>query len=100
MDDGKWLQTANDSFQVAMVKAANDYTKKFGLALTDEEAALLIREGRLQDMFYFYKNESLDEISDDGQEEMGDYLKADLHDYCFELKNAVKNQCLESILAI
>ncbi len=36
----------------------------------------------------------------DGQDEMGDYLKADLHDYCFELKNAVKNRCLDSILAI
>lgn len=28
MDDGKWLQTANDGFQIARVKAANDYTKK------------------------------------------------------------------------
>lgn len=36
----------------------------------------------------------------DGLEELGDYLKADLHDYCFELKNAVENQCLDSILAI
>jgi hypothetical protein len=36
----------------------------------------------------------------DGLEELGDYLKADLHDYCFELKNAVKNQCVDSILAI
>ncbi len=36
----------------------------------------------------------------DGQDEMGDYLKADLHDYCFVLKNAVKNQCVDSILAI
>ncbi len=36
----------------------------------------------------------------DGLEELGDYLKADLHDYCFELKNAVESQCLDSILAI
>lgn len=36
----------------------------------------------------------------DGLEELGDYLKADLHDYCFELKNAVENQCLDSILAV
>jgi len=36
----------------------------------------------------------------DGLEELGDYLKADLHDYCFELKNAVKNQCVDSVLAI
>ncbi len=36
----------------------------------------------------------------DGLEELGDYLKADLHDFCFELKNAVKNQCVDSVLAI
>ncbi|HBD01496.1 MAG TPA: hypothetical protein DC053_22475 [Lachnoclostridium sp.] len=36
----------------------------------------------------------------DGLEELGEYLKADLHDYCFELKNAVENQCLDSILAV
>ncbi len=105
MDDRKWLQTANDSFQIARVKAANDYTNRFGLALTEEDAGLLIREskdslmekervefgggilpklifafcdspyiyqdnyvdtlGRLQDIFYFYKNESLDEFTDD-----------------------------------
>ncbi len=64
MDNGKWLQTANDSLQIAKVKAANDYTKRFGLALTDEETAFLIRE-RKEDMFYLYKNESLDEITDD-----------------------------------
>lgn len=36
----------------------------------------------------------------DGQEGMGDYLKAGLHDYCFELKNGVENKCLDSVLAI
>ncbi len=36
----------------------------------------------------------------DGLEELGDYLKADLHEHCFELKNAVESQCLDSILAI
>ena len=36
----------------------------------------------------------------DGLEELGEYLKADLHDYCYELKNAVENQCMDSILAI
>lgn len=36
----------------------------------------------------------------DGLEELGDYLKTDLHDFCYELRNAVKNQCVNSILAI
>ncbi len=35
-----------------------------------------------------------------GLEELGDYLKADLRNYSYELKNAVENQCLDSILAI
>lgn len=36
----------------------------------------------------------------DGLEELGDYLKTDLHDFCYELRYAVKNQCVNSILAI
>ena len=105
MKDGKRLEAAGDSRQLVQVKEANGYTAKFGLSLTDEEAALLLRErkdvlknqervefgegilpkliyafcdspyiyqdnyaetlGRLQDIFYLYKNESLDEITDD-----------------------------------
>ncbi len=119
MDDRKWLQAANDGFQITRVKAANDYTKKFGLTLTDEEAALLIRErkdalkeqervefgegilpklifafcdspyiyqdnyvdtlGRLQDMFYLYKNESLDQTTDD---ELIEFMKGQFDGPC------------------
>lgn len=35
-----------------------------------------------------------------GNAELGNYLKMDLHDFSFELKNAVRNGCLESVLAI
>ena len=35
-----------------------------------------------------------------GNVELGDYLKMDLHNFSFELKNAVRNDCLESVLAI
>ncbi len=105
MEERNWLEIADDSRQLAVVKAANDYTKRFGLVLTDEDAALLLKErkevlknqqrvefgegilsklifafcdspfiyqdnytdmlGRLQDIFYYYKNETLDEIPDD-----------------------------------
>ncbi len=44
--------------------------------------------------------EELVESGYDGMKEMKDYLKADLHDFSFELKNAVDNRCLEMILAI
>lgn len=35
-----------------------------------------------------------------GNVELGNYLKMDLHNFSFELKNAVHNGCLESVLAI
>lgn len=133
MDDRKWLQTANDGFQIARVKAANDYTKRFGLALTDEEAALLVRErkdalkeqervefgegilpklifafcdspyiyqdnyvdtlGRLQDMFYLYKNESLDEITDD---ELIEFMKNQFDGPCQGSLDHLEDTGLES----
>lgn len=36
----------------------------------------------------------------EGNRELKNYLKADMHDFGFELKNAVKNQYLEAVLAI
>jgi hypothetical protein len=36
----------------------------------------------------------------DGYRELGDYFMSDMHDFSFELKNAVENGCLESVLAI
>ena len=44
MKDGKWLEAAGGIRQLARVKEANGYTAKFGLSLTDQEAALLLRE--------------------------------------------------------
>ncbi len=105
MGEEQWFQVSNSSSQVAVLKAANEYTAKFGLVLSDEETSLLLNErrevlkkeqrmeygegilpklifafcdspyihqgnyvetlGRLQEIFYFYKNESLDEYTDD-----------------------------------
>lgn len=119
MEDKKWLEAANDSMQLERIRKANDYTKKFGLSLTEEEGALLLRErkevlrnqervefgegilpkliyafcdspyiyqdnyvetmGRLQDIFYFYKNESLDEYTDD---ELIDFMKEQFDGSC------------------
>jgi hypothetical protein len=105
MDGETWISITDDNKQVTAVKAANDYTQKFGLVLNEEETSLLLAErrevlkkqqrvefgegvlpklifafcdspyiyqdnyvetlGRLQEIFYFYKNESLDEFTDD-----------------------------------
>jgi len=35
-----------------------------------------------------------------GDKELGDYLKAAVHNYSFELKHAIENQCLDSLLAV
>jgi len=134
MDDGKWLQTANDGFQIARVKAANDYTKKFGLALTDEETALLIRERKdalkeqervefgegilpklifafcdspyiyqdnyvpaleaLQEIFYEYKNETLDALADD---ELIEFMKEHFDGDCQGSIEYLEETCLEQL---
>ncbi|MFT4106108.1 MAG: DUF6179 domain-containing protein [Lacrimispora sp.] len=44
-----------------------------------------------------------DELMDLGygnDEELGEYLKGDIHDYVFELKQGIKNRCLNRIIAI
>ncbi len=50
-----------------------------------------------------YLKELTDELMDLGygnNEELGEYLKKDLHDYAFELKQGIKNRCLGRIIAI
>lgn len=105
MDNDKWLVQADDRTSLAKLNAANEYTEKFGLKLSEEDGSLLLTErknilkkqervefgegilpklifafcdspyiyqdnytdtlGRLQEIFYMYKNETLDEITDD-----------------------------------
>ncbi len=50
-----------------------------------------------------YLKELIDELMDIGygsNEELGTYLKKDVHDYAFELKQGIKNRCLDRIIAI
>ena len=119
MVNKNWMEAAESSFLLEKVKEANDYTARYGLSLSEEEAALLLRErkdtlkeqervefgegilpklifafcdspyiyqdnyvetlGRLQEIFYFYKNESLDEITDD---ELINFMKAGFDGSC------------------
>lgn len=134
MEDKKWLFAVNDSYQLKKVKAANEYTKGFGLVLSDEEAALLLNErkevlkeqqrvefgegilpkllytfcdcpyiyqdnyvdtiGRLQEIFYFYKNESLDEITDD---ELIDFMKEQFEGPCQGSLDYLEDTSLEKL---
>lgn len=118
MDD-TWLSKVTGTWQLQTVLQINDYTSRYGLSLTKEDAALLLAErkenlqeqeriefgegilnrlikafcdspyiyqenyvdtiGRLQEIFYLYKNESLDELSDD---ELIDYMKKEFDGNC------------------
>lgn len=119
MGNKNWMEAAESGFPLEKIQAANDYTSRYGLSLSEEEAALLLRErkdalkeqgrvefgegilpklifafcdspyifqdnyaetlGRLQEIFYFYKNESLDEITDD---ELINFMKASFDGSC------------------
>ncbi len=46
MNGDTWISLTDDSKQAAAVKAANDYTQKFGLVLKEEETSLLFAERR------------------------------------------------------
>ena len=114
-----WLQLMTEQNQLANVMKTNQFTEKFGLSLSQEEAGLLIAErkdslqeqrrvefgegilpklifafcdspyiyqdnyvdtiGRLQDIFYLYKNESMDEATDD---ELVAYMKTAFDGEC------------------
>lgn len=120
MDQKDLLELLNvQSTSLAPVIECNEYTKKFGLSLSEEEAQLLLTErkdtlkeqqriefgegilkklifafcdspniyqenyvdtiGRLQEIFYLYKNESLDELTDD---ELVEYMKKKFDGVC------------------
>lgn len=100
-----WLQGVSQEVQVQRIVETNEYTGKYGLTLSEQDAELLLRGrqeclkaqrrvefgegilpklifcfcdspyisqedyaetiGRLQEIFYFYKNESLDMLTDE-----------------------------------
>jgi hypothetical protein len=119
MDNEKWLVNKDDNASLSRLNKANEYTGRFGLKLSEEDAALLLKErtnilkkqervefgegilpklifafcdspyiyqdnytdtlGRLQEIFYSYKNETLDEIPDD---ELIEFMKEQFDGPC------------------
>ncbi|MGN0167360.1 MAG: DUF6323 family protein [Acetatifactor sp.] len=105
MENANWMEVWNGKNQVARLLGVNEYTERFGLTLTEEDAKLLLEDrknslaekqriefgegilpklieafcdspyiyqenyvdtiGRLQDIFYEYKNESMDALTDE-----------------------------------
>lgn len=134
MDEKKFLDAINGSQnQVQTLLSCNQYTKKYGLVLSEEEANLLTSErvetlreveriefgggilkklifafcdspyiyqdnyvdmiSRLQEIFYLYKNESLDELTDD---ELIEFMKQEFDGNCCGSLDYLEDTSLEA----
>ncbi|MBO5113125.1 MAG: hypothetical protein J6C12_07240 [Lachnospiraceae bacterium] len=72
MEEKDWLKIFSAQNQIQKVMEMNRQTERFGLALTQEEA-------RLQEIFYTFKNETLDEITDD---ELLEFMREQYEEKC------------------
>ena len=132
MEEKNWMQQLSEKNEITAVLNTNQYTERFGLVLSEEEAKLLVQERfeslkeqqrvefgkgildkliytfcdsayifqdnyvdaitRLQEIFYLYKNESMDELTDD---ELIDYMKDAFEDECQGSLDYLEDTCLE-----
>ena len=132
MGDMNWLEAMTMQTQIGKVMETNQYTEKFGLSLSDEEARLIVAERtnslrtqkrvefgesivprliyefsdsdysdqgnyvqtmiRLQDIFYLFKNEMMDEITDD---ELIHFMKEQFETICYGDLEYLEGTCLE-----
>lgn len=131
MENTNWLALLEQA-QIQKVMESNQYTEKFGLVLSDQDAKLLMQERRstlaeqkrvefgesilpaiiyefcdsaymnqsnyveslirLQEIFFQYKNEMLDEISD---EELLHFMKEQFETICFGDLDYLEGTCLD-----
>ena len=132
MEEKNWLLQLSEKNEITAVLNTNQYTERFGLVLSEEEAKLLVQERfeslkeqqrvefgkgildkliyafcdsayifqdnyvdaitRLQEIFYLYKNESMDELTDD---ELIDYMKDAFENECQGSLDYLEDTCLE-----
>lgn len=132
MEEKNWLELMSKQTQVKEVLARNRDTEKFGLALSEKEAQLLIAERgevlkkerrvefgegilpkiidtfcdsayitqdsycdtliRLQEIFFLYKNEMLDEITDD---ELLEFMREQFDGVCCGDLDYLEGTCLD-----
>lgn len=132
MEEKNWLELMSKQTQVKEVLARNRDTEKFGLALSEKEAQLLVAERgevlrkerrvefgqgilpkiidtfcdsayitqdsycdtliRLQEIFFLYKNEMLDEITDD---ELLEFMREQFDGVCCGELDYLEGTCLE-----
>ncbi len=132
MEENNWLELLSGQPQITQVLDTNQYTRRFGLTLTQEDARLLVQERteslktqrriefgegilpkiiyafcdsayitqhnyrdtliRLQDIFFLYKNEMLDEITDD---ELLEFMKEQFEGVCCGDPDYLEGTCLD-----
>lgn len=132
MNQRNWLELMSKQTQMKQVLDTNQYTERFGLVLSQKDAALLAEERvftlkqeqriefgqgilpriiyafcdsayitqenycdsliRLQEIFYLYKNEMLDEISDD---ELLNFMSEQFETVCYGDFDYLEGTCLE-----
>ena len=132
MEEKNWLELMSKQTQVKEVLARNRDTKKFGHALSEKEAQLLVAERgevlrkerrvefgqgilpkiidtfcdsayitqdsycdtliRLQEIFFLYKNEMLDEITDD---ELLEFMREQFDGVCCGDLDYLEGTCLD-----
>ena len=132
MEEKNWLELMSKQTQVKEVLARNRDTEKFGLALSEREAQLLVAERgevlrkerrvefgrgilpkiidtfcdsayitqdsycdtliRLQEIFFLYKNEMLDEITDD---ELLEFMREQFDGGCCGELDYLEGTCLD-----
>ena len=132
MDGKNWLELMEKQTQITQILETNQYTEKYGLVLSSEDAALLAEERvntlkqeqrielgqgilpkivyafcdssyiipenycdtliRLQEIFYAYKNEMMDEITDD---ELLQFMREHFENVCFGDLDYLEGTCLD-----
>lgn len=132
MGEQNWMELLNRQTWLKQVKATNQYTEKFGLALSEKDAELLLVEKnntlkaerrvefgqsilpqiiyafcdssfisqnnyvetlmRLQEIFYLYKNEMHDEITDD---ELIHFMREQFETVCYGDLDYLEGTCLD-----
>ena len=132
MEQTNWLECLSNQTQLVQILETNQYTEKFGLVLSSEDARLLAEERtaalkkeqrvefgqsilpkiiyvfcdsafvnqsnyrdtllRLQEIFYFYKNEMMYEITDD---ELLEFMREQFENVCYGDLDYLEGTCLD-----
>lgn len=129
---GKLLEQVSDQAQIGKILETNQYTQKYGLVLSEEEARMIVAERkdtlraekrvefgqgilprliyefcdsyyitqdnyaktmvRLQEIFYLYKNETMDELTDS---ELIHFMKEQFENVCYGDLDYLEGTCLD-----